>query len=160
MPFSTAERMKNRAPETADAKFSGQRTTLSNKVLQQQRRRHAPISEILQHQLLDQGRTSRAVRKASNAPFWGTAKALEETQVDSASTNAGGPGLLCTTHMRHGRLAQAGSWVWPTSSTFWASFVRLVPATGDCSGRTDRATSSGSAGWRWKERGAEADDGS
>ena len=95
VPFSTAERMKNRAPETADAKFSGQRTTLSNKGFATTKAKARPDLRDSATSAPGPGAYEpRAVRKASNAPFWGTAKALEETQAlkDSASTNAGGPG--------------------------------------------------------------------
>jgi hypothetical protein len=93
VPFSTAERMKTLTPETADAKYTGQKTTLSN-------RGFATTKAKARTDLGDAATAApgpgtydpRAERKGSNAPFWGTGKALQKTQALKDLELEDGPG--------------------------------------------------------------------
>jgi hypothetical protein len=93
VPFSTAERLKTKAPETADAQFSGQKTTLSKQGF-------AVTKAKARTDLGDSATIApgpgaynpRAERTASNAPYWGSRQALAETQALKEQATEAGPG--------------------------------------------------------------------
>ena len=99
VPFSTAERMKIRPPETVNAKFSGQQTTLSTKGgAATKAKAHGDLGDAASAAPGPGSYDPRAERKASNAPFWGTREALQQTKAlkDFASEAGPGPAMYDT----------------------------------------------------------------
>ena len=93
--FSTAERMRVKAPETVDAKFSGQTSTMSKTGFATTKAKaRTNLGDAATGTPGPGAYAPRASRTATNAPFWGTAKALAETQAlqELADVGEAGPG--------------------------------------------------------------------